>query len=786
MARQVPSQKKTSRVWLGCGIAIIVVLLFGLVAVISLFLLYSHDWHKEPSLNITITRPESGIQVEVKSPVELQATGSNSGGLTRLELYADGALISAQESSDAKGENPLILASIWTPLTAGRHALVARGYSSDDKFADSQVIYVIAADAVARTLDVDAIPKKQGSANPSLADIAAAYGVSADDFVRHNPSLSGTDPTAPLPPGTTLSPPPSPGGTSNGSPPTSSSPPTPPRTGNPAPPTALRANADCAHATLNWTDSPDETSYRIYRYSGGSSTVVGTAAANATSFRDSLPAIAGAQTYLYQVASVRSGREGLSLMASAVTPATCTGPGALSGTDLMLKVAMVDTDDTWEGIYCYLSVNSRPYERIPVGDSTSISPESGNIRYYNLTRLPGGGRYDMTGHPAGIPVTLNGNCRGRRGPLTYHLGNFAISHPQADWNGTLRHASGGSYRFSYCLGPASQPCAPVIPGVTTIYLDIPVLTDLLFYLPSPTNLRMDNSLIACNSLTNPSDRWACRFSSPRCSIFGICEGSRTLFWDWVGTAFVPETSLTGYTVVRTTTNRTTGSHMSIIWDINRQADGTLPKYSWGQETDLLCGTHVDYRVRARQGSRFSNLSDPFSFNTPACTSTSARVEVTFQTIQISHVNDRGEACLFCPERDEQLESQGSISAGGSLIPFSTRTFTSNLVARSYDWSSFYLRNLPGGSAALNNNVFRFVITDPARDTIAYSAQISDLDRYTLMGDTNLTEFCNVSGRIPPHTMAEWANFNQTFTLSDNRNPESDCVITVNVRGYPTR
>ncbi|MEI8133262.1 MAG: Ig-like domain-containing protein, partial [Leptolinea sp.] len=197
MAKQVSPQKSKSRFWMGCGIAVIVVLFLTLVTALVLFFLNSRNWQKEQALHVSILTPETGLLVEVQTPVELQATGTNPDGITRLELYADGTLISAQDSSEAQGENPLLLANIWTPITTGRHALLARGYSAANKFTDSNVIYIDVSEAKAKSLDVDSISHAEGAANPSLADIAAAYGVTPDELARLNPSISGTDPTIP-------------------------------------------------------------------------------------------------------------------------------------------------------------------------------------------------------------------------------------------------------------------------------------------------------------------------------------------------------------------------------------------------------------------------------------------------------------------------------------------------------------------------------------------------------------------------------------------------------------
>ncbi len=795
MARQVPPQKKSSRVWMACGIAAVLLCVMAVAVVIGFSLLRSRNWQKGLAIRVEILAPQTGAQVDERSTVELQASGADPGGISRLEIYADGALIAAQDAPGARGENPLILNKLWTPQNIGRHILLARGYTPDDRFADSSIVYVDVVKAAPKELDVDSIPKAKGAANPSLADIAAAYGVSPATLAGSNPSLSGTDPASPLPPGTRVNPPPSPGGSSGGSPPpppSAPNPPTSPRSSNPAAPTGLRVSADCAYAILNWVDSPDETSYRIYRIAGLVRNVIGSVAANTTTFRNALPPIAGRQTYSYQVASVRDGREGISSMVTAITPETCPGPSTPPGTtsDLVLTVATVNTDAAWQGIYCYISINSSAIEKIPPGDFTFFAPDPSNNLYYNLTRLANGGRFYLTHHPTGNPVTLQGRCRGRRGPTTEWLdtGYFSISHPQADWDGTMRSVHNGSYRFSYCLGLASGRCNPVIPGaVPPGYTGIVDITELLLYLPAPTNLQITRDASACRAITNPVDQFACSLGMSLCAITRTCEGRRPLLWNWTESAFVPESSLTGYTVERVITNLNTAARRTNTWSVGRQADGTLPKHILGAESDLPCSSLVEFRARANQGSRVSSWSDPLVYTTALC-SNAAYLEITFQTLQITGIDDRGEFCLICPARDQTIEPCGNISAGGGSLPWTIKTFsslTSGIEAGTHNWSGISLYTQPSGGRGYNNNVFQTYITDPSSE-IVFGSWITDVDHYDIVRNSRQTVFCDVSTRLPPLSIEEWSHFNQTFTMRDDRSPEADCIITVNIHGYPAR
>lgn len=793
MRSQTGKAARSGKGWIaGCGLAAGIVLLAGLCA--AVVLLARYDWRQGIALNATILTPLDGSQTPLNSEVVIEAGAVARRGVTRLEVYADGGLVLAENASQS-GQTPLALAGLWRPESAGRHVLVARAYGTENDFVDSAVVYVdVLPPSDTVSINVDDLAAQPGSPSPSLSDLATLYGVTPEQLAQSNPGLSGTDPYAPLPPGTTVEAPASSSPPSPPSPPAPPPPPPPPPPGAPAPPTNLRVSADCTSATLTWNDSPDETGYRIYRLGPGDVRPLAIASppANTTSFRDALPALPGGQVFRYQVASVRSGREGApSLMAAATTPAGCVGAGAPPGSasDLMLTVAMVNTDAAWDGVYCYLSINDQPYERIPLGDSNLLSPDPSNRLYYNLARQPGGGRVNLNGHPVSNPVILRGECRGRRGPRTEQLGRFEVSHRQPEWDGSLRSTRAGSFRFSYCIGPAAVACTPVIPPEAPAaltpggYLNVVDLTEVLLYLPPPHNLRFGASREACDQLSGPVAR-------PACSLNMLFGGGRetALLWDWTPTPLVPESDLTAYTVYRTEVDLASGAMFTISWDISRGADGRLLRMTLPRDADLRCNKRVEYRVRARQGARQSRMSDPLTFTSLVCPS-AARVNINFQTLQLDNVNDIGDPCIFCPARDTELEISAYFSAGGGSLPWSQRSLHADLEQGTYNLRSLRMGSCFGGdtpciTAAYGFNVFETVISDPS-DEVVFGAWLADDDRNWLSGWAE-DVFCNVSMRLVGRSIEDWSRINQTFTLRDTTtpSPQADCTITVRVSGAP--
>jgi uncharacterized protein YgiM (DUF1202 family) len=79
---------------------------------------------------ITILTPANGAQVTLNTPVIVQASATDNQGVTRMELWVDGALISQQASPSPQGASPLLLNLTWTPTSPGNHVLEVRAFNS--------------------------------------------------------------------------------------------------------------------------------------------------------------------------------------------------------------------------------------------------------------------------------------------------------------------------------------------------------------------------------------------------------------------------------------------------------------------------------------------------------------------------------------------------------------------------------------------------------------------------------------------------------------------------------
>ena len=758
-----------------CGIIGALVLFILCVIGIGVGWIISSEVGPLGEVTTLIITPQNGETVVVNDSVELQAGASDPKGVSRLELYADGALVAAQDTSLDGGSNPLILTSAWAPATVGRHVLVARGYATDERFADSSAIFLDVTEPPApgpTELDVDAVPREPGSSLPSLSGLASATGTTVEDILSHSPGLSGVDPDAPLPPGThvTIPPPPSPPSGRSASPPSPPSPPPPPRSGGPTAPTNLVVTPECTSVTLTWSDSPDEGSYVIYRLAAGEPRphVVATLPANTTRYVDALPAY---MDYYYQVAARRAGRESLGPMVLAALPGGCLPPPPLPGIpDLVLTLVDIETDSTYDGVYCYARIDSLPPDHFPAGSFSGIPPTA--PRYYSLAGLPNRGRYLLSGHPAGTPVTLSVNCMGRNVPLADDLGTFNVSHPPEEWDGSLRVAAsrapgvGTGFRMHYCLGSASIPCTA--PGATPPPDPIALVDP---YLPPPTSLRLGRSFEPCMDLPTERDRGLCIL------VGAFTGGISTVFWDWDGGAYVNESDLTAYHVILAKTNLRSGRVVTEgEWDVLRRADGTLPKLMMDRVPNPpACGTRYLYYAFAVARDRRSVESDPVWFDTPPCFEP-VDVTVRFDSLTMaSSLDDLDECCGFwCSSHSDELELSASlqvISGSDSWSEDLTRP-ASVTPGGTYTFSSLW-----GGSY---QHGVHFV--DP-RQTLTIIATVYENDMLFpcstgLFGSTPL---CTARFEVPVHTSAEWNSYYQEFAGGSSTS-EGGCTFSIRASG----
>ncbi len=93
---------------------------------------------------VTVTAPAAGSQVRVGDKVPVQVTAVDASGVSRVELWADGALMDAQKFPSPQ---PTVAVTLyWTAASAGGHALMVKAYNVAESASDPVTISILATD----------------------------------------------------------------------------------------------------------------------------------------------------------------------------------------------------------------------------------------------------------------------------------------------------------------------------------------------------------------------------------------------------------------------------------------------------------------------------------------------------------------------------------------------------------------------------------------------------------------------------------------------------------------
>jgi hypothetical protein len=363
----------------------------------------------------------------------------------------------------------------------------------------------------------------------------------------------------------------------------------------------------CTSAQVSWQAVAGVSQYTVYRLGPSDTTLQRRGTVTSPAFADTLGALG---EYRYQVAAVHGGLESLSPLVAAATPGNCVPPALAPGTvDVRLAALALDADAVFDGVYCYLSVDGSPYQRVPAADFSVVTPSAGGQHYDLAAQLPNGGQFLLASHPSATPVRLAAECWGRSGPLATALGVIGTDDPSAKWNGAPLQARTGALsavaalqRFGQSGSAAPLPAAARVQltyslgaaGLGSAVIAQPVGERYLleaFGLPAPEHLRIENSTLACAELAAedgqhrdrpllgtrepanaslggpeldakgnpiPPDPWSGITDALRqalgeqaaCQVSAALGGAPTLLWDWHDEAgHFSEANLIGYHVV---------------------------------------------------------------------------------------------------------------------------------------------------------------------------------------------------------------------------------------------
>lgn len=169
-------------------------IVFGILILIAICLLVAMLVYLSTRAQTVLSRPLVLIHnplnqdiVEVGQGTLIHATARNKAGITRMELWADGALVDTKTPPAGGSANPLVLSTNWQPATSGKHLLVVRAYASSDVSGQATVQVEAVESTVAHTV-------VEGE---TLDEIAETYGVSAEEVAGSNPDLPAGGEPAP-------------------------------------------------------------------------------------------------------------------------------------------------------------------------------------------------------------------------------------------------------------------------------------------------------------------------------------------------------------------------------------------------------------------------------------------------------------------------------------------------------------------------------------------------------------------------------------------------------------
>jgi hypothetical protein len=145
---------------------------------------------------VLINWPRHGAEVAVGAATTVEAVARDQDNITRVELWADGQLVEAQNSSLPGGISPFPLVAQWRPPLAGRHSLTVRAFDA----AGAQAHATIELEAIAEpdrdgdgvADDGDLCPDESGSqATNGCLDRDGDAIADAEDACPEQAGLSG-------------------------------------------------------------------------------------------------------------------------------------------------------------------------------------------------------------------------------------------------------------------------------------------------------------------------------------------------------------------------------------------------------------------------------------------------------------------------------------------------------------------------------------------------------------------------------------------------------------------
>jgi hypothetical protein len=645
MIKPAPDRRR-KRLW-GCLALLVfagVVLLIGLVG----FLLLRSREGRWVGPAVSIRQPLRGARLSLEhgGVVVMEAMGSEP--IRRYELWVDGApqgvLRPAEGKPSLTGEEQIR----WVPDGVGTHVLIAIAYDRRGMQGRSKPVVV---DVTSRDAGAFVGVRVEVQAGDTPASLSERSGLSPEQLEDVLPSdlpvgeMTLPVPWSSLPPGFFGE-----GGPEPASP--GDEPPAPewdlpPEVPQPVAGLAAEPAGGC-QVRLTWQLADPVSGLRLYRYGGMADDFTSVAEIEPQA-AESTDTVRWGGSYLYVLATVGRRGETPGPMARVEVPAeTCPDEEPLPESGLawlQFEGMRVVTQETFDRLYCYFSLDGEEYQRIPGGKDSSLTlTEDG----WDLTPYLAGIHRRVFEHDVQTPVSLRLECWGWRGDDLLPLGELDDLRPRQDWTQDLMTSSPG-FRFLF--------------GILGYQNDLPVLDQLLIEAdeppPPPWHLSLGLDTLDCLAHVNQGggedlyggegvlSQWAC---------FEIPE--TMLVWDWPSEEGWELSDIDGYRVevIRDWDN----------WDPDEPWEGELHTEGESGSANMAfpvstlpsCLRTFGFRVEAYRDTEerrlYSEPSPVLLVSNPDCPD-AAVVEIELVDIEVRELDDG--CILFCD--GESLQAYGS-------------------------------------------------------------------------------------------------------------------------------
>lgn len=576
---------------------------------------------------VFVKQPVSGVSAPAGSYLSVVATALGYSPIVRTELWADGELSETQTSEKPEGISPFY-AHYDLPVREGQHMIFVRAVNAEGIIGQSLPVAVVGEPRLAAGQTFLVVPAEQGD---TLADIASSYGTDPATLQELNPDLAGEGPaggalvTVPAQPEPGEEAPPSSVGPSLPPPPAGSTPiPVPdvpplqpvqpgvsitstvrrppslavgaslpawallPPFQPPAAPTDLQAQVIDCNVRLRWNDNAyNEARYDLWVAALGSP----------LRLLGSLQPAAGGPAWV-EFPAPQAGR--LSFWVDAVTYVGTlrsniawveVAPQCPSTLPSELHVEALDmtVPGHFERVYCYLSFEGAPEQRLPRAHSAFIEVQAGRG---DIAAWAAPSRMFLLPMPADGALDMQGECWGWSEGTLSKLGSLSQSFGSDTWDGSRRALQGDGYE----IGIALQAFGTTDTVVTYGYED-PTLQ-------APYELRVERW--GSESWSDPQEEW---------EWFWL----RVLHWKWDG----DPKGITGFNIYL--------DGKPYVSVDARSMSKTLTLPAW-------CGQKIRFQIVAVAGTRQSPLSAPLELDLGRCP---YYAMVEFDWVYFTEIQDGG-------------------------------------------------------------------------------------------------------------------------------------------------